>query len=152
MKDFDTINGLKKELEAVDILTRTEDVAVAVTRNTETGKYLLMKRAMEKKNYPGRWEFPAGVIEKSGTPEKTAIRELREETGLEGEIIREAESFSFENKNTCFNVHPFLIEVGSEDIEISWEHSDYEWLELDQVLEKETVDGLRRDLELLDLL
>ena len=36
----------------------------------------------------GEWALPSGFIEVEETPEEACLRELNEETGLEGEIIR----------------------------------------------------------------
>ncbi|MFN8490324.1 MAG: NUDIX hydrolase [Caldilineaceae bacterium] len=35
----------------------------------------------------GRWQLPKGMIESGETPEQAAIREVREETGIEGRLI-----------------------------------------------------------------
>lgn len=46
----------------------------------------LVKRKIEP--YRGHWTFPAGYQEYDETPEATAIRETREECGLQVEVIR----------------------------------------------------------------
>jgi len=50
------------------------------------GKYLLGKR--NKKNYFGYWIIPGGKVEWGETLEKAAIREYKEETNLDIEIIK----------------------------------------------------------------
>jgi ADP-ribose pyrophosphatase YjhB (NUDIX family) len=44
------------------------------------GKILLVQRNREP--YKGKWMFPAGFLEYGEHPKETAIREVREETGL----------------------------------------------------------------------
>ncbi|MDQ7038867.1 MAG: NUDIX hydrolase [Aquificota bacterium] len=40
------------------------------------------------KNPSGVWTFPKGLVEKDERPEETAVREVLEETGVEGEIVK----------------------------------------------------------------
>ena len=47
----------------------------------DEGKVLLQKRGDS-----GKWGFPGGAIELGETPEETAVRELKEETGLNVEV------------------------------------------------------------------
>ena len=60
-------------------------VAVCAAINTD-GKILIVKRNQE----PGKskWALPGGFIESNENPEKACLRELKEETGVEGEIIK----------------------------------------------------------------
>ncbi len=47
---------------------------------------LLVKRAKEPAR--GRWSLPGGFIEAEETPEEGVLRELEEETGIRGKVVR----------------------------------------------------------------
>lgn len=49
-------------------------------------KILLVKRGVEPGK--GKWALPSGFIEIDETPEMACLRELKEETGLDGKIVR----------------------------------------------------------------
>ena len=61
-------------------------------------KLLLVKRAVEPAR--GKWGLPGGFIELGETPNEGAIRELKEETNLDGKPIRLLGHCS--NHNTIF--------------------------------------------------
>lgn len=56
----------------------------------EGDRILLVKTHLENRD---DYELPGGGIEESETPEEAAVRELFEETGIEGEIIRLASKY-----------------------------------------------------------
>ncbi|CAO3426620.1 NUDIX hydrolase [Azospirillum endophyticum] len=60
--------------------------AAAIAAVFHDGKILLVRRA----NPPdvGRWGFPGGKIEVGEIIENAAVRELREETGIDAEALR----------------------------------------------------------------
>ena len=55
-------------------------VAVAVVA-TDDGKILMVKRAIDP--MMGRWSLPAGYVDRGEVVEEAAVREVREETGVE---------------------------------------------------------------------
>jgi bis(5'-nucleosidyl)-tetraphosphatase len=105
-------------------------------------------------HYPaGHWDFPKGAVEKGETEEQAATREILEETGLQitsfvpgyrREIeyhYRRADGLS--HKRVIF----FLAESPNTEVKISYEHSGFEWLSLEQALKKLTFENARKVLK-----
>ena len=63
-------------------------IAVGLVIN-EAGEILLGRRNQpENPQIHGKWEFPGGGIEYGESPEDALVREMKEETGLDVEIVR----------------------------------------------------------------
>ena len=58
---------------------------------------LLIERGIEP--YKGRWAFPGGFLKMDETAEEGALRELKEETGLENAYIQQLHTFSDPNRD-----------------------------------------------------
>ncbi len=58
------------------------------------GKVLLIQRGVEPAK--GAWVFPTGFIDEGESPPEACLRELKEETGLEGRIVRIIEAYAEE--------------------------------------------------------
>ncbi|MBU0532374.1 NUDIX hydrolase [Candidatus Micrarchaeota archaeon] len=91
-------------------------------------KLLLLKR----KN--GLWEFPGGGIEWGETPEKSVIRETKEETGLSVENLSFLTVTSAIYEKEGSEKHSiYIVYKGTttdEDVKLSEEHDEYRWLML----------------------
>lgn len=123
-----------------------EEAATAVAFNHRKGKFLLLKRSQERNVHPGKWDFPSGAIEEKESPRNAALRELEEETGLRGTMLKSGEPFTVEAEDGVFRVHPFLVKVDGEP-ELSREHEEYRWIDPEDLKKYDTVEGLREDLE-----
>ena len=84
------------------------------------------------------WSFPKGHIEAGETTEAAAIREVREETGIDGRILAPLGTIDFwfttEDHRVHKTVHHFLFEaaggeLSDEDVEVV----EVAWVPLDEV-------------------
>ncbi len=105
-----------------------------IYRKTKDGiKYLILKRA-KTKMYEHLWQGVAGKIEKGEQAWEAAIRELKEETGLDPLKIFVADHVSkfYETHGDKINLVPvFGVEVASDIVLLSSEHSDFKWVDYD---------------------
>lgn len=96
--------------------------------------FLLLKRSSNK-IYEHLWQGVAGKIEKDETAWRAAIRELKEETGLEPKrmfIADYVSKFYEENGDRINHIPVFGIEVESEIVTLSEEHSEFKWVNVDE--------------------
>ena len=95
--------------------------------------FLILKRA-DTKIYEHLWQGIAGKIEKNEKSWQAAIRELKEETGLNPRKIFIADHVSkfYEAHQDRINFVPvFGIEVNNEKVTLSNEHCDYKWVDFE---------------------
>lgn len=55
---------------------------------TYQGEVLLGKKTKGSGDLAGQWHLPGGLVDKDETPEEALEREIKEETGLEGEVFQ----------------------------------------------------------------
>ena len=88
------------------------------------GKILLLKRH-EKDSFPGYYGLPGGGVKNGEEFKHAALRELREETGLE---LNDLEKF-MNIKDKRIDYHAFMTKLDKKpEIALSHEHSDYLWI------------------------
>jgi len=110
----------------------TYAIATALVKFEEN--YLILKRASTKRFAPNKWEFLSGFVEEKESAENTVLRELEEETKLNGKIIKTAESFTFIDDEARWVVIPFLIEVKNKKIIINNnDHSEAKWINIEEL-------------------
>lgn len=124
-----------------------DDIVVAVTYNPEKDRFLLLKRDDSADVFPGCWDLPGGHLVEDESTRKGVLRELKEETGLLGEIIVTGEPHVVDSKYGEYRLHPFLVRVDSVDIDLSEEHVDHRWVNAGELEDMETVKAMERDFE-----
>ena len=92
------------------------------------GKVLLQKKAAGMFG-EGRWNGPGGKIEENESPEKAAIREVREETDLSVSDLQEMGILRFsEDTGDSLLTHVFVTDMFSGEVKHS-EEGRLEWFE-----------------------
>ena len=88
------------------------------------------------------WGFPKGHIEQGERAEETAVREVKEETGIDGEIIGPAGSVRYvytqDGEKHFKTVTFFLMRARTTELKLSWEMQDAAWLPIADVEKKLT--------------
>ena len=74
---------MKNLIKGVDYI----GVGIGAVIINSDGKYLLAKRGLKAKNERGKWEFPGGSVEFGDTMAATIKREIKEELGVEIELL-----------------------------------------------------------------
>ena len=121
-----------------------------VYRQTDKGlKFLILKRN-EKKLYEHLWQGVAGKIEKDEEAWQTAIRELKEETGLDPLKMFVADHVSqfYEKHGDRVNLVPvFGIEVDSKNVILSDEHIEYKWVDFKEAFDTLVWNGQKKGIQ-----
>jgi len=112
-------------------------------------EFLLLKRN-KNKLYEHLWQGVAGKIEKDEKAWETAVRELKEETGLAPKkmFVTDHVSCFYEKHKDRMNLVPvFGIEVDSKDVTLSDEHIDYKWLDFEEAFDTLIWNGQKQGLK-----
>lgn len=114
---------------------------------------LIVRRSDAEKLAPRVWGVPCGKIEKDESPSHAVLRELHEETGLNGEILRPAGDRKFSsvwrghrvtNLQWNYLVEPKvdLADTDSTDmprVKLPKRDQEFKWVPIDKI---ENIDGL----------
>jgi ADP-ribose pyrophosphatase YjhB (NUDIX family) len=115
---------------------------VVVRREKQALKYLLV-RAKDK---PQEWVLPKGHIEPGESIRETAVREVREETGVWARVECQLSDDSFTVKEQLVKVRYYLMEVEEEGGPFE-KGRDPDWLQLEDALQRASHDNIRSALQ-----
>lgn len=118
-------------------------------------EYLLFKRA-KGKIYQGQWRMIGGKVEPDETFWQGALRELKEETGLVPITfwtLPSVNTFYEHKSDTVHHIPAFAAEIeeGQKPI-LDDEHTEYEWLSLEQAVRRISWPEQQRLLKLTEFI
>ena len=93
------------------------------------------KEGKKKAEY---YDIPGGKIEGEETPEQTAIREMKEETGLKIKNLKYKGNMIIEYPNRIFDFEVFICNE-CEGKPQDFEENTSEWIEINELLKKEKI-------------
>jgi 8-oxo-dGTP diphosphatase len=103
-----------------------------------------------------RWQLPKGIVDAGESPQVTAVREVREEAGVETELIRLVETIEYWYRSVKYGkpvryhkfVHFYLLEYKSGDVaDHDHEVEESRWVSIDEALEMLEFKGERDVVE-----
>ena len=115
-----------------------------------SAKYLLLHYEA------AHWDFPKGKQEKNEKEEQTALREIKEETGIEdiefADNFREPIKYFYkkDGETVYKEVIFFLAQSATEEVKLSFEHIGYAWLSYEHAYKKLTFNNAKELLEKAD--
>ena len=113
--------------------------------------FLLLKRSA-KKIYPGIWQMVSGHINKGETAVQTALRELKEETGLNPFrlwVAPNVNSFYSPDDDSITMIPVFAVQVNHNKVLISDEHTEFRWVNLEEAKTLLAWEGQRRSVDII---
>jgi 8-oxo-dGTP diphosphatase len=130
------------------------------------GKYLICKRSASEKLFPNKWCLPGGKIQQSefintkkdtsdhwlNIFEKTLMREIREETGLEVEPIGYISSLAMLRPNGFSTIIlALLARYKSGEVTLANDElSDYAWVSLEEAKNYDLIENIWEQIEKVD--
>lgn len=122
-----------------------------VVRKEDSILVLLARRGRD-------WQLPKGLVEEGERTEETAVREVREETGIDARIIKPLGRINYwyyrEGRRIYKTVHFFLMEAtGGSTKERDKEMDEVRWFGIDEALsriayrnEKDLIERAKKEL------
>jgi len=110
------------------------------------GKYLLMRRS-DHPTFLNDPDLPGGTLEVGEDPFDTMLREVVEEIGVTldpASIEQQYAGDEYSAHGTVYHLYTARLDERPE-IVMSWEHSSYDWVDLDVFLEQ-AAQALRHEL------
>ena len=114
---------------------RWESNVIAGAATVHNGQFLLLKRSARESFLPNVWGIPAGQVKPGEDPRDACLRELFEETGLQGTVLDLVGYANFVSRRENVDLSNvqlnFLVRVDDSDVKLDdTSHSEAEWITL----------------------
>ena len=99
---------------------------------------VVVTKYKESNKKAGYYEIPGGKIEEGETAEQTAIREMKEETGLKIKDLKYKGNMLVEYPNRIFDFEVFICDEYKGKPQ-DFKENTSEWIEINELLKKEKI-------------
>lgn len=99
---------------------------------------VVVTKYKEENKKSGYYDIPGGKIEEGENPEQTAIREMKEETGLKVGNLKYKGNMIIEYPNRIFDFDVFVTNESEGEIQ-EFEENTSEWIDIKELLQKEKI-------------
>jgi 8-oxo-dGTP pyrophosphatase MutT (NUDIX family) len=135
--------------ECIELIKESEvkvnKEASCIVLLNEDKKILLLKRSDKTPWEPGKWSLVGGKIDLGENAKEAAIRECGEETGLG--IKGNKLIYCFTMKEDDYEVNFFIGVSEGSDVRLNGEHTEYKWVNPNEIPELETVPNLLGEIK-----
>lgn len=107
-------------------------------------RILLTKRSSEAVVAPGVWNVPAGKVKFNEIPAEAAIREVKEETNMDLEGLKEIHVRTFEGQTALEPIYrliyTYVVKVTDQQLkqfQLNDEHSECRWIKKQELIHAE---------------
>jgi len=103
----------------------------------DDNQLFIIKRSDKDVHKPGIWEIPGGRLEKDEDPIEGLIRETKEETNLDIEVIKliNIKRFTRDDKQDI-EMTVYFCKAITKNVILSEEHTAFEWVDINNAKEK----------------
>ena len=117
-------------------------VNIVITNNK--GKVLILKRSLAEKYCPNFWDLPGGKVENGETLQEAAVRETKEECGLNMKIGKNY-FYVYCCKDKQLNIYGFKTKLVDGNVLLSEEHTDFRWVNKEIILSGDYPDWIKKE-------
>ena len=123
----------RKYCPSCDFIDYKNPLPVALAIPTKNKRLLMIRRGIPPKK--GAWGFPSGFVETGETSEEACLRELKEETGVSGEVVKLVGVVRLEDKELYGDmlVIMYLVKVGEGELTPGDEVEDAKFVDVDDL-------------------
>jgi len=120
----------RKYCPKCDFVNYRNPLPVALAIAVKDKDFLLVKRGLPPRK--GMWASPSGFIEIGETTEEACLRELKEETGVSGEIVKLVGVIRQEDKEVYGDmlIVKYLVRVANEELNPGSEVQDVRFFDI----------------------
>ena len=136
-------------------INKEEKIGVAqkIILYRNDGNVLALRKSKTHPTKPLWWDLPGGQLEYGEEARESILRELEEETGIEGAAVEPKildVISAFNEQEEFWVVCGYYSEVSLDTvIELSYEHDKYEWITPDEFLGRQTSWRIKRFIQML---